>query len=308
MAIQRAVTWSAFSRSARSVVACLLTLVLTAAIYSTPSHAVDYISIKFAKKNQLRTSFRWIQHNPRLGENETMSPVKVSGSASNKRPRRPDRPLEIGIPEAFYDWQLPYGAVGKIFFVKRSGEVSTCTGAFAGGGQTVLTAAHCVLGISGDWHSDFIFVLAYGTEEQEVYGIECVAVPGEWGMLEGNAAMDYDYAFMRTTRASSKGSLGITHGTPPDKLMLVGYSNNFKNGHAPLRVSVEAFADGPDRLAYASNPLSFGSSGTPWVGMTTVYSLTSHFHDTESDVMLGPRFTEKTMELLNYSRNGCEAE
>ncbi|MDJ0879297.1 MAG: hypothetical protein QNI86_11840 [Halieaceae bacterium] len=292
----------------RSAFSRLLLALLLALMPTAPTLGVDYISIKFAKKNQLRTSFRWIQHNPRLVNNKSMTPVAVEGeSAASAGRQGTSRPDKVGIPEEFYDLHLPYGAVGKIFFVKRSGEVSTCTGAFAGGGHTVLTAAHCVLGIAGDWHSDFIFVLAYGTENQEVYGIECAAVPGEWGMLEGNAALDYDYAFLRTTRASTQGSLGITHGIPPAELMLVGYSNNFKNGHSPLRVSVETFADGPARLAYANNPLSQGSSGTPWVGMSTVYSLTSHFHESEKDVMLGPRFTEKTMELLNYSRNGCEA-
>lgn len=271
--------------------------------------AMDHISIKFTRKNQLRTSFRWIENQPRLIRNKFLEPVAVEedyqlASGVDQRHQRPEK---VGVPEVFYDLHLPYGAVGKIFFIKRDGEISTCTGAFAGTGNTVLTAAHCVLSLRGDWHRDFIFVLAYGTESQEVYGIECAAVPGEWGYLEGRAALDFDYAFLRTTRPSSQGSLGITNGLPPDRLMLVGYSNNFNNGRSPIRVSVETFADGPARLGYANNPLSFGSSGTPWVGMSTVYSLTSHFHQEYEDVMLGPRFTEKSMDLLNYVRNGCQS-
>ena len=67
----------------------------------------------------------------------------------------------------------------------------------------------------------------YKNRRQLVPGSRTITPLGEWGMLEGNAALDYDYAFLRTTRASTQGSLGITHGIPPQELMLVGYSNNF---------------------------------------------------------------------------------
>jgi len=268
----------------------------------------DHISIKFTRKSQLRTSFRWIENQPKLIRGASLTPIQLGsgfdpGADQHGRHARPDK---VGVPEVFTDIHLPYSAVGKIFFTKRNGEISTCTGAFAGAMDTVLTAAHCVLGMSGEWYGDFIFVLAYGGENQDVYAVECVAVPAEWGELEGDAALDYDYAFLRTVRHSKTGSLGITNGIPPQDLMLVGYSNNILNGRSMLRVAVEAYQSGPNKLAFANNPLGSGSSGAPWLGMSTVYSLTSHFHQNGDQTMLGPRFTNKTMRLLKYARNGCE--
>ncbi|MEP5766017.1 MAG: hypothetical protein ABJ308_15580 [Halieaceae bacterium] len=285
-----------------------LGLSLSLLLVPVQGQALDHLSVKFTKKSQLRTSFRWIQNQPKLIRNSSLTPILVDsgypGGGANGG--KHDRPKTVGVPEEFNDVHLPYAAVGKIFFTKRNGEISTCTGAFAGAADTVITAAHCVLGMSGEWHSDFIFVLSYGGEQQDVYAVECVAVPQEWGTLEGDAALGYDYAFLRTTRASEQGSLGITNGIPPEDIMLVGYSNNIQNGRRMLRVAVDAYADGPDKLAYANNPLSTGSSGTPWLGMSTVYSVTSHFHKERKDIMLGPRFTRQTMDLLKYARNGCE--
>lgn len=268
---------------------------------------VDFLSIKFSKKSQLRTSMRWMQHQPKLISAEYRSPRVVghedtmlaSGSASG--PSTPKAKALVPLYE-----QMPYVAVGKLFFTKKNGNISTCTTSFAGAGDLIVTAAHCVVAADGEWNEDFLFIRSYGSENQETYAVSCASVVSLWGSLQGDAAMKYDYAFMQTARQNKPGSLAVVSATPPEEVMLVGYADKYFNGRYMLSLEVPTFEGRPGHYGSKNNPLGSGSSGMPWLGSNTVFSLTSHFRAKEENIMWGPQFTADTLALMSYARNGCE--
>ncbi len=268
----------------------------------------EFLSIKYSKKNQVRTGMRWMQHHPNLVRSEDMTPIlhRIQRGEDDVIPDEYAFTPNITVPDPADLNQLPHAAIGKLFFTKKSGPVSTCSAGFAGGSDIIVTAAHCILSLSGEWNDDFLFVRAYGTNHQEAYGIACVGVPWQWGELEGDDALDYDFAFLKTIRDSSEGALGVSNGLAPEEVLLVGYANKYFNGRVMLNLTSPAFYSPNGRVSSKDNPLGRGSSGTPWVGTSTVYSLSSYFLEDEDDVMWGPRFTRETMELMNYVRNGCQ--
>jgi len=157
----------------------------------------------------------------------------------------------------------------------------------------------------GDWNADFLFIRSYGSGNQDVFAIQCAAAPSEWGDVSGDDVLKYDYAFLRTNRKSKIGSLGITNGPPPDQLMLVGYADNHSDGRKLLRLEANIIATESNKIGSMDNPLGSGSSGSPWLGLMTVYSVSSHYRTDEKGIMWGPRLTANTMQLIEYTREGC---
>lgn len=268
----------------------------TAISMSFSIHADDYLSIKFSPKNQLKTGMTWIQFKPEL----------VLASKLRKSSKKQKDAIQP-VPGDVLNGRLPYSAVGKLFFTKDNGKVSNCSAAFAGGGDVIVTAAHCVMTSDGDWNADFLFVRAYGSDKQDVYAIQCVAVPSRWGEMNGNDLLPYDYAFLRTTRKSIVGSLGITNGAPPQELTIVGYSDTHYEGRQLVSLPTEVVFTNAGQLGFIDNPFGEGNSGAPWLGLSTIYSISSHYRADKENIMWGPRLTADTIGLIEYTRNGCES-
>lgn len=293
-------------QTSQSFLAIIVTLAVTLLFWSIETSA-DYYSIKYSKKNQLRTGMLWIRLRPQLVLATSLEPAELKNNRRGKKKGSKavtDQSLAVAAKKIASE--LPYSAAGKLFFTNDEGKISTCSAAFAGASNLIVTAAHCVMNENGHWYDDFIFIRSFGTNKQDLYSIHCVATPSEWGDLHGEKIFDYDYAFLRTNRITKGGSLGITNGAPPESLTLVGYSDNYNNGLTMLSIDVENSSDEPGQLRSQNNPLGKGSSGMPWLSLSTVYSVTSHYRAKEEDTMWGPRLTKNTMDLISYTRNGCE--
>ena len=218
------------------VFSLLLILSVNSVAYGQP------LSIQFSQKNQLKTGMTWIKFKPKL----VLAP---SHRAPRKSKFDPVDPVESGDQNG----RMPYSAVGKLLFTKDDGKISSCSAAFAGSNDVIVTAAHCVMTSSGDWNENFLFIRAYGSENQDVYAIQCVSVPGRWGELTDANLLPFDYAFLRSTRKSTVGSLGITNGQPPGKLTIVGYSDSHYEGRHLVRLPTDVVLERSDLPAILSD-------------------------------------------------------
>lgn len=249
----------------------VIRLLLGVLVLAPPAtYCDDFLSINFSEKNQLRTGMLWIRLKPNLILAQSLTPVGGTGG------RGEFLDINSGISEVTEFGQLPYSAAGRLFFTKPNGKVATCSGAFAGGSELIITAAHWVMSLEGDWNKDFLFIRSYGTGKQDVFAIECIAAPAQWGLLTDQRLYRYDYAFLRATRKTQAGSLGITNGQPPDELTLVGYANNYFEGRRLLELVVPIFMTDDGLIGSENNPLGQGSSGSPWLGLSTVFTVTSY--------------------------------
>lgn len=263
---------------------------------SLPTHGEEFLSVKYSKKAQLRTGLIWIQHKPELITPGRIKRFKKSGNA--------DTPGPEAVPKKNLRGLLPYSAIGKLLFTTQYGQVSSCSAAFVGSGSTIATSAHCVMTSDGRWNDDFLFIRAYGTKEQDVYAIECAAVPGKWGEVVGDSMLDHDYAFLKTNRRSKVGSLGITSGRPPTELQVIGYSANLAEGR--VMVTLEAkVTESLNRLSFDGNPFDKGNSGAPWLDTSTAYAMSSHYKGHEAGRLWGARLTGLTVPMVSYVNNGC---
>ena len=263
----------------------------------------EYLSIKFSKKNQLRTSMIWIQFKPKLvlaNKKQKTWYQKVSGK--NRQSSRVYTSSTSTNPQT-----LPQAAVGKLFYTKPNGQIANCSASFAGGPDVIVTAAHCVMSDNGDWHDDFLFIRSYGSKEHDVFAIDCIATPGEWGDSSGDI-LGHDYAFLHTNRLTGSGNLRISDQTPPDNLRLMGYSDRHSEGRQLLDFDVQIVSAEADRVGSVGSTMGAGSSGSPWLSRSTVYSVSSYYNIDQEELMWGPRLSKNTLELAAYTRNGCESD
>ncbi len=268
---------------------------LLVTLIGTPAFADDFLSVQFSSKNQIRTGLTWIRHKPELVLAENTRKMK-----NNKR--HPVNP----VPDSQLNGRLPYSAIGKLLFTKDGGKVASCSASFVGGSDVIATAAHCVMTASGNWNADFLFIRGYGSDNHDVYAIECAALPAEWGALLGDDLLPFDYAFLRTSRKSPVGTLGITNGVPPGKLTIVGYSETHFEGRKLLQLPTNVVFTDSGKLASANNPFGEGNSGAPWINVSTVYSLSSHLRTDKKGTMWGPRLTAQAMRMIEFTRQGCK--
>ncbi|MFT7219440.1 MAG: V8-like Glu-specific endopeptidase [Candidatus Azotimanducaceae bacterium] len=261
----------------------------------------DYLSIKFSKKNQLKTGMVWMQFKPKL-----ILAKKQRKNWFQKVTGNDQKPKQVHTSAAKKNEEsLPQAAVGKLFYTKSDGQIANCSAAFAGGPDIIVTAAHCVMSANGDWNGNFLFIRSYGSEHHDVYAIECIATPGEWGERSGDL-LGFDYAFLRANRIATSGNLDITDRRPPSRLMLIGYSDSHRNGRKMMQLDVRVIKEAPGRVGSRKHPMGAGSSGSPWLAQKTVYSVSSYYNADEQGVMWGPRLSENTLHLASYTRNGCE--
>lgn len=273
-------------------------MVLVGAICTAPASAEDdYLSIKYSQKNQVRTSLVWIQHKADLI-------VNVRKPADGKRRVNIEGARAVG--QSLIDKNPIYGRTGKLFFKDPEGEIRSCSASFAGGDSIITTAAHCVMTADGDWNRDFIFIRAYGSANQEIHAVRCIAIPGIWGEFVEDTT-SFDYAFIRTVKPSKVGSFKVSAEPPPESLQLVGYADKFVKGRAMLTMNFMVDDQAADRLGSRNNELGHGNSGSPWINRFSqqLHSVSSYYDRSNPRDLWGPRLTEASIELLAYTEDGC---
>ncbi len=263
-----------------------------------PVTADDFLSIKFSKRNQVKTGLTWMQFKPKL-----INGAEVASDVEVLSHKNLTEVTLARVPSV-----SPYAQVGKLFFTlgDEPGRVANCTGAFSGGGRVVITAAHCVMSLNGHWNDDFVFIRSYGAREQELFAIQCIGILEDWGAINDDGMLMVDYAFLLTNRVNKTGALPFSIDAPPERMKVVGYSDNHRDGRRMLELDI--FADiSATLVGYTENPLGKGSSGSPWIGGAdmSVFTVTSHYMKKDQQQMNGPRLTPLAERLLAFTRNGC---
>jgi hypothetical protein len=255
------------------------------------------VFVHFSDQQRLRTSLRWIGLRPGV-----VDPVAL-----------PVAPVERGLPaskkastlsvEKLTDF--PAASIGKLLFIRPSGETGACTASFVAGKNILLTAANCIISKQGQANRDFVFFTAYGTEAQHLYDIICVAFPSEWTRRGGAEGWRHNYAFLRTGRNNTFGGLGLTNALVPRKISQLGFADAIGEGRQIQGVDSGAYMTRDGLVGTIYTALGAGSSGNPWVRNSIVYSLSSHYDPEQPNVLLGPRISAATMALLSRMRKEC---
>lgn len=260
--------------------------------------AADYLSIKYSQKSQIRTSLTWMQTRPNL---------------ITQARKRADGSIRVGVPgaravdQSLIDKNPIYARAGKLFFTDPEGSIKSCSASFAGSDSLVATAAHCVMTQEGDWNRDFIFIRSYGSSDQEIYAVTCIALPGVWGEY-GQDTKSHDYAFLRTFASSQVGSFSLNGGAPPESLQIIGYADKFLEGQGMLTMNFSVDQSNSNKLGSPRNELGHGNSGSPWINRYTqeLFSVSSHYDESGAATLWGPRLKDAAQELMKYAQNGCE--
>lgn len=280
----------------------------------TPAFASEeFLSMKFSKKNQIRTAMTWIRFKPNMVLGANISGNSYVKHAEAGRKRDAGRQA-LPVSAAELKSGKPYAAIGKLLYTRDDGQIASCTASFAGKTNVIMTAAHCLMSRTGDWYSNFLFIRSFGAEVQDTFAIECLATNHLWGEVADNNITRYDYAFLKTNRTYEASPLKVRAGVIPvssdlPTLTIVGYSDNHLNGRKLLQLDVETITDA-GMMGSLQNPFGSGNSGAPWLsfaGIPGIHSVSSHFKAGEQAILWGPMLSSSTLGLLEYTGNGCES-
>ena len=275
----------------------LLLTILLATVVPGQSMAEEIV-IKFSKQDELKTGLRWIDLRPEAIRPGALAAAAVPDSGALPREGLTNLRSQPAVNHA-------ETAVGKLLFVKPSGAAGSCTATFIAGDSTLITAARCIMDRGGERNTDFVFLSAYGSAAQQLYPINCAVVSAAWVQEEGAGAWAHNVAFLRTSRKSTFGGLGITNAFPPKRMARVGFADTVGEGRRMQLSTSGAFMTTNTLVGSIYDRMSAGSSGNPWIRNAIVYSLSSHYDPALPSVLLGPRFTGATMKVLARAKNDC---
>lgn len=215
----------------------------------------------------------------------------------------------------------PYSSIGKVFYFDSANpkQARSCTGFFVSE-SAVMTAAHCVMGLDGQWRQGLVFLTNFGNRQVVLHSADCVAVHPNWGSRRGDQVLEFDYALIRVGRPSSGGYLQLTLAHEPEaKFRVLGYGTDWPT--TMIELSYDGTNSDPSGNFFAidRNPMGAGSSGSPWLNESDkVFSLSSHYFDhglghKHGDLtvhhdhghMHGPSFNDDTLEMLDFVSSGC---
>lgn len=212
-----------------------------------------------------------------------------------------------GVPYIADLSRVPFQSGGRLMFLDADGDESWCTAEFAGAGNILLTAAHCVRDPeNGDWNTNFLFERVYGGVDSEVFQIAEMTVRSEWHDGE-NPDPVYDYAFLVAERDYDS-PLKVYYGDAGDDLTSFGYPINYGGGHVMYAVHGYLSTRTAGLNLMRDNPMRHGSSGGAWVKTdektgpgTLVYGLNSHAADGIPEAVWSPVLDQTTEALFNYA-------
>lgn len=274
---------------------------LVLALFTLPvavaSAAEEAIIRHFSDQQKLKTSLSWVGLRPGVthADAQPVAPIERGLALSPKAEKLTVEKLT----------NFPAATIGKLLFVQPSGKTGSCTATFVASKNILLTAASCIISKEGQANQDFVFITAYGTEVQQLYDINCVAFPSEWTRREGADGWRHNYAFLRSGRNSTFGGLGLTNALVPPKISQLGYADAIGEGKQIRGVDSGSYMTRDGLVATIYTALGAGSSGNPWVRNSIVYSLSSHYDPEQPHILLGPRLTAATMDLLSRVRKEC---
>jgi V8-like Glu-specific endopeptidase len=280
----------------------VLVMALTSVAGAVSAADGDPYTIRFTEDDKLRTSLNWINLRP-----DVIHPSSLPVAAVQRGLARSPKADQV---KAENLRNYPEAVIGKLLFVKPSGEAGSCTATFVTTNRVLLTAANCIINKdAGDaaTNTDFIFVSNYGSVTQQAYGVDCVAFPSGWLGQNYAATWRFNYAFLRTTNTNTFGGLGLTNALAPTRLNQVGFADDLHEGLRILSVDSDAYMTKDGLVATAFTTLGAGSSGNPWMRNSIVHSISSHYDPEQPDIVLGPRITGTTMKILQHVGQGCPA-
>lgn len=280
----------------RAVAALFGLLIQTCSVHA---NELSRVSIQFSEKHQLETALGWSRRysstliresaeaDERSGESEDIDAKFIQGDSLRNK---------------------PYAAIGKLFYFDRQyvPRPRSCT-AFFVADTVLMTAAHCVMGLDGQWREDFIFFGSFGSEQVDIYSIRCVAIPSKWGDVGQEKALEHDFAFLKTTRRSTRGHLKLVDSKPVRSVRVIGYGASLAAHLIELEQRDAEIEYGAGHLSLLDNPMGPGSSGAPWiVNGDQVISLSSHYEGASKRHLNGPLVTADAHELKEFVEAGCQ--
>lgn len=281
------------------LILALVTALLSVSEAVAAADSTPY-TVRFSEDDKLRTSLRWIHLRP-----DVIHPSALPVTAVERGLALSPKAAQVSAENL---QNYPEAAIGKLLFVEPDGEAGSCTATFVTANRVLLTAANCIINKHEGGtrtNTDFIFISNYGSVAQQSYGIDCLAFPRAWVDIKDATAWRYNYAFLRTSNTNTFGGLGLTNALVPRKLGQVGFADVIHNGKRIKKIDSDAYMTKDGLVATAYTALGAGSSGNPWLRNSIVYSLSSHYDPAQPDIVLGPRITGTTMEILKHVGQGC---
>jgi trypsin-like peptidase len=204
----------------------------------------------------------------------------------------------------------PDPKVGAVFL--GGGPLHTCSGAVlnSGGGDLILTAAHCVAeGI------DATFVAGFNNDAapENVWHVDAVYLDPRWVQNQDPVA---DYAIARVSRDAggsiqAQAGSGLTPGPAPKPgatVAVTGYAMGVGGGPIGCRATTAAAAHGFPSLPCEG--VVDGLSGAPWVTGSTVVGLIGGLDGggCEDESSYSPPFDDAVTRLLARAEAGGPAD
>lgn len=202
----------------------------------------------------------------------------------------------------------PMSAAGQLFFTRANGTSHYCTAEFVGATDVILAAGHCVYdstfggGTGTGWDTTLEFDYANGstTPGPSYFDWNCIAIFSGWALNNPGV----DFAFIKTNSAGPR-ALGLDQ-SAATLATNFGYPANisstiisYVNGNISL--------GGSNILAHSPDSFDGGASGGAWVGTEYAWSVNSFTQQGVNNVIYGPLFTSKTIQLFQYVAAGCPA-
>lgn len=220
--------------------------------------------------------------------------------------------LTPGVPVQANVDERPFWNGGKLYFTKPDGQNYSCTAAFSGQNNILLTAAHCVRdGQTGAWYSNFMFYRAYSNGGEQSVGWTCAMAYYMWASPPMN--FKYDYAFIHANTASGAGWLGWKTQIPYTTWTAIGYPKNYGNNQYMYEVDGDLGPISNGIVQMNNNPMNFGASGGSWIAELTIprvggnyaVGLNSFINASNPGKMWGPLFDDDFANLFQKTVNNC---
>jgi len=202
---------------------------------------------------------------------------KPEGRAGDEMRRQPAAPAASSQPVSNIA-AFPYSTVGKLFFCDQNNEISEGT-AWIVADSIIATVGHTVCypyeGAQPYWFTEMLFIPQYDRGVGKFGSFQIKTYFTLQGWIDENGkdpTSDYDLALCRTTTPMPINSTGVlslqsnvnlVQGTP---VTAVGYPGGPQFNDQMYESQGQFLYDtDPDNSMYASNLLTGGASGGPWV-------------------------------------------